>query len=133
MSTTREVAETFFALVGARDHAVAELFADEIHWYVPGEPVLPWAGPRTRKSEIEPFFRTLWSMTVPGETRIITAKLIVDGKDAVMLGQFSHVVAKTGKSFTIDMAFHLIVENGKIVHLHLYEDTLTAARAFELL
>ena len=51
----------------------------------------------------------------------------------MILGQFSHLVTKTGKRFTLDVAFHFIVKNGKLVHLHMYEDTHTAANAFELL
>ena len=58
-------------------HCVAELFADNIRWYVPGEPALPWSGKRTKNSEVAPFFPELWPWAVLGESRLHTAKLML--------------------------------------------------------
>jgi ketosteroid isomerase-like protein len=48
----------------------------------------------------------------------------------LILGTFTHTVAKNGREFTTPSALHLVVEDGRITRLHLYEDTLTVYRAF---
>jgi ketosteroid isomerase-like protein len=58
--TTRDVVEEFFGLLAGGDpDKVAEVFADDIDWYVPGSASLPWTGPRTKRSEVADYFRTL--------------------------------------------------------------------------
>jgi uncharacterized protein len=132
MTTNTETVRTFFALVGERDLKLIELFADEFHWYVPGDPHFPWSGKRSQKSELPGFFAALWPMTVPGETNVRVDQFIEAGSHVVVMGEFDHKVASTGDRFKVEVVFHFIIEAGKIVHLHMYEDTLAAARAFRL-
>ena len=48
----------------------------------------------------------------------------------VLLAVFTHTAVASGKEFTTPVAMHLMVEGGRIVGMHLYEDTLTVAEAF---
>jgi ketosteroid isomerase-like protein len=55
--------------------------------------------------------------------------MIVEGGDLVVLGTFTHTFRASGKEFTTPSAMHLVVEDGEIVRMHLYEDTLAVHRA----
>ena len=56
--TTAEVVHAFLERLGTGDvEGVTELFADDIDWWAPGT-VLPWAGRRSRRSEVPEFFRS---------------------------------------------------------------------------
>ncbi len=132
MTTNAEIVQAFFAMVGARDLKLIDLFADEFDWHVPGAPHFPWSGNRTRKDQIPAFFEALWPMTVEGETQVRVDHFIVADSHVIMTGAFDHRVVATGERFTIAVAFHFIIADGKIVHMHMYEDSLAAAHAFSL-
>ncbi|WP_419707216.1 nuclear transport factor 2 family protein [Promicromonospora sp. NFX87] len=129
--TSRAVAEQFVERLGRQDQdGIQELFAADIDWYVPGSDALPWTGRRTRREEVAPYFTTMWPYYVHGKSRVALERFIVDGADVMLLGTFTHTVAASGKDFTTPSAMHLVVEDGRIVRLHLYEDTLTVEQAF---
>ncbi|MEU9337072.1 nuclear transport factor 2 family protein [Streptomyces sp. NPDC048290] len=129
--TPRAVAGQFVERLGKQDqHGIQELFAPEIDWHVPGSDKLPWTGSRTRREEVAPYFTTMWPHYVPGESRVVLERTIVEGTDVVLLATFSHVIATSGKRFTTPASLHLVIEDGQIVQLHLYEDTLIVDQAF---
>ena len=128
---TEEIVNGFFGRLAARDpDGMAEHFAEDIDWYVPGNPALPWIGRRSRRADVADYFRTMWPHFEPGKSTASVEKLIVSGNDAVMLGTFSHAAAGTGRLFTTPVAMHLAVAHGKIVRLYLYEDTWAVSQAF---
>jgi uncharacterized protein len=129
--TTREVVETFFGLLAGGDpDKVAQIFADDIDWYVPGSPSLPWTGPRTKRNEVADYLRTLGANILPDENVDDIEALLVDGEHAVMLGRFTRVAKGTGRRYVTPIAMHLQVAGDKIVKLHLYEDTFAVAEAY---
>lgn len=129
--TSRAVAERFLECLGRQDQdGIQELFAADIDWHVPGNDELPWTGRRTRREEVASYFTTMWPHFVPGRSEVTLERVIVDGGDVVLLGVFTHTVASSGKRFTTPSATHLVVEDGQIVRMHLYEDTLAVDRAF---
>lgn len=129
--TPRAVAERFVERLGRQDQdGIQELFAADIDWYVPGGEKLPWTGRRTRREDVAPYFTTMWPHFLPGKSKVVLERIVVDGGDVMLLGVFTHTVAATGKEFTTEAAMHLAVEDGVIVRMHLYEDTLTIDQAF---
>ncbi|WP_166847659.1 nuclear transport factor 2 family protein [Isoptericola sp. BMS4] len=129
--TSRAVAEQFVERLGRQDQdGIQELFAADVDWYVPGDDSLPWTGRRTRREDVAPYFTAMWPHFVPGESEIVLERVVVDGGDVMLLGVFTHTAASTGRAFTTPSAMHLVVEDGEIVRMHLYEDTLAVARAF---
>ena len=129
--TTAEIVNTFLARLDAGDiDGIGELFAEEVDWYVPGEAHLPWAGPRSRRAEVSEFFHDLESRFEPGKSDVTLEKVLVDGDDAVVLGTFHRTFVKTGQSFDNPEAMHLAVSDGKIVRMHLYEDTAMVRDAY---
>ncbi|MFJ9620873.1 nuclear transport factor 2 family protein [Streptomyces sp. NPDC101181] len=130
--TSRSVADQFVQRLGGQDQdGIQELFAADIDWYVPGSDSLPWTGRRIRREEVAPYFTTMWPHFVAGKSKVALDRIVVDGGDVILLGIFTHTVAATGKEFTTPSAMHLVVEDGEIVRMHLYEDTLSVAEAFK--
>ncbi|MFI0355398.1 nuclear transport factor 2 family protein [Actinomadura sp. 9N407] len=129
--TSRTVAEKFVERLGRQDpDGIQELFAEEIDWYVPGRAALTWTGRRTRREEVAPYFTTMWPHFAPGRSKVALERVIVNGGDVVLLAAWTHTVVATGKEFTTPAAIHLMVEDNRIVRMHLYEDTLTVDKAF---
>ncbi|MCT9114306.1 nuclear transport factor 2 family protein [Streptomyces mirabilis] len=129
--TTRDVVEKFFGLLAGGDpDKVAEVFADDIDWYVPGSASLPWTGPRTKGSEVADYLRTLGANIVPEKNIDDVEALLVQGDHAVMLGRFTRVAKSTGRTFDMPIAMHLQVAGDKIVKMYLYEDTLKVSEAY---
>ncbi|MFF0142180.1 nuclear transport factor 2 family protein [Streptomyces sp. NPDC005227] len=126
----RETVGKFFRLLGEGDvGGVADVFTEEIDWYVPGdEKVLAWVGRRTRRDEVPGYFMALGSAFDPAQGGTNIDKILVDGADAVALCTFSLVVRSNGRRFSMPVAFHFTVESGRLVRLHLYEDTELVAR-----
>ncbi|MFD6950158.1 ketosteroid isomerase [Nocardiopsis sp. TSRI0078] len=129
--TSRTVAEKFVERLGRQDpDGIQELFAEEIDWHVPGSDALSWAGRRTRREEVAPYFTTMWPHFAHGRSEVLLERVIADGGDVVLLAVWTHTVVATGKEFTTPAAIHLVVEDNQIVRMHLYEDTLTVEKAF---
>ncbi len=110
--------------------AIAELFAEQIDWYVPGNPALPWVGRRTSRSEVAEYFRTMWQNFEAGKSTSVLDSIIVLDDDAVIFATFSHTAASTGRTFQTPVALHLAIRDGQITKLHLYEDTWLVSNAF---
>ncbi|MBD0842104.1 nuclear transport factor 2 family protein [Streptomyces sp. TRM68416] len=129
---SRTVAEKFVERLGRQDRdGIQELFSEEIDWYVPDSTALPWTGRRTRREQVAPYFTTMWSHLAEGRSKVVLERFIVDGGDVVLLAVFTHTAAPTGKEFTTPVALHLAIEDGRITRLHVYEDTLAVAEAFD--
>ncbi|WP_330468942.1 nuclear transport factor 2 family protein [Streptomyces longwoodensis] len=130
--TSRAVVEKFLERLGRQDpDGIQELFSEEIDWHVPGSGALRWTGRRTRREEVAPYFSTMWQHFAHGQSRVILERFIVDGGDVVVLAVFTHTAVPTGKEFTTPVAMHLAIKDGRIARMHLYEDTLTVAKAFD--
>jgi uncharacterized protein len=128
----RETVESFFRLLGEGDaDRVAELFAEEVDWLIPGNENLPWIGHRSARRQIPEVIKIIGGVHVPGKSEASIQKILVDGSDAVALGRFTHTVTATGHPYSMLVAFHFTVENGQIVRMNMYEDTYLVSKAFE--
>lgn len=132
MTTISEITTTFLERLGAQDaDGLGELFADDIDWFVPGDPALtPWAGKRTRKSDVPQYFQALWGALEPGKSVVSVESIVVDGDQAVIFAVFDHVAAPTGRPFHTDVAMRLTAIDGKLTRMHLFEDTAATAAAY---
>ena len=129
--TTEDLIMSFLQRIGAHDaDAIAELFAEDIDWYVPGNPALPWIGRRSRRSEVASYFCTLWDQFAPGTQEASLERVVVMGEDAVAFLAVVATSASTGRAFRTPMAIHVKVVSGKIAQMHLYEDSWAVSKAF---
>jgi uncharacterized protein len=128
--TTVFVIEEFFRRLGTGDRAsVLDLFADEFDLLVAGADFVPWTGPRSTKGELDQF---LAAVVAEVETREFAIdQVVVDGRDGVALGHATHLVCRTGRTFSGRFALHVVVAHGQIVKYHMFEDSHAIAEAFQ--
>ena len=127
---TRAIVVEFLAarMTGNAERLV-ELFADEVDWQLAENPAAPWIRPRSTGAECAAQFTELMEHTVPEHARASIDTFLVDGNDAVLMGHLSGTVRETAKSFEGPFALRLTVEEGRITRHHLYENSLSIARA----
>ncbi|MEU9353487.1 nuclear transport factor 2 family protein [Streptomyces griseoloalbus] len=127
---TRAVVREFLAARAAGDTGrLVALFAEEVDWLLAENPAVPWIRPRSTAAECAAQFTELMEGTVPEDARARVDTVLVDGRDAVLMGHLSGTVRATGKSFAGPFALRLTVEDGRITRHHLYENSLSIAEA----
>ncbi|MBB5079499.1 nuclear transport factor 2 family protein [Nonomuraea endophytica] len=131
---TRAVVEELLRRIAEGDHErTAELFAEQLDWRLDwpadGHPAVPWIRPRSSRADVADHFRSLSAHHVPELNGTSVARILVDGADAVVLGEIVQTVRANGAAYTSPFALHLTVEEGLIIRYHIYEDSLTVARA----
>lgn len=130
---TRAVVTEFLGrLAGGDPDRIAGLFADVVDWQLDwpeaGHPAVPWIRERSTRADVADHFRALNAFH--GERGGTTPGILVDGRDAVVLGEIRQTVKASGRPYAARCALHLTVEGGLITRYHVYEDSLTVAQAF---
>ncbi|MES5817520.1 nuclear transport factor 2 family protein [Streptomyces sp. RG80] len=136
-TTTRAVTEELLRRIGAGDpERIAELYADQGDWKLnwPREehdrPATPWIRHRSTRADAAAHYRELAAHHLPGQAATQIERVLVDGADAVVLGEIRQTARATGRPYRARFALHLTVEGGLIIRHHVYEDSLAVARAF---
>lgn len=126
---TRDVVNELLKRMGEGDiPAVVELFAEDAHWEIPGDPeIVPWVG-RRQVDAIPEFFRTMGGLTDRELFEI--ERVIVDGSNAVLIGRARVVVRSTGKVIDTPFAVDIVVNaEGRISRYYMFEDSWGVALA----
>ncbi len=130
-SSLENLVSRFLQALGRKDaEGVAALFADDIDWYVPGHPDLPWTGTRSRGAQVAEYFRTMWPHFDSDKSSVQLDKLVLSGEDAVIFATFAHTARSTGRSWVTPAVLHLVAADGRFIRMHLSEDTEAVTRAF---
>jgi ketosteroid isomerase-like protein len=112
---------------------IAELFTETVDWQLDwpeeGHPAVPWIRQRSTRAGVADHFRLLNEFHVPEKRGGVAPRILVDGPDAVVLGEIRQTLKATGKAYRAYCALHLTVEGGAITRYHVYEDSLTVAQA----
>lgn len=121
---TRALVLELFQRMAARDpERIAELFADEVDWYIPGDTgVAPWVGRRHTRAQVVEFYRMLYAAVTPLGADL--QHLLVDGDVAVASGEFSSRMERTGRVLDSLFFIQATVRDGRIIRYRLLEDTL---------
>ncbi|RKT85368.1 Ketosteroid isomerase-related protein [Saccharopolyspora antimicrobica] len=132
--STRAGAEEFLRrLAGGDPDRIADLFAEEVDWVLDwpsgGHPAVPWIRPRSTRAEVAEHFRAIADFHVPEKAAGSASRVLVEGQDAVVLGDIRQTVRATGRSYTALCALHLTFGNGLITRYAVYEDSLSVAEA----
>ncbi|MEO6315251.1 MAG: nuclear transport factor 2 family protein [Chitinophagaceae bacterium] len=128
---TRQLVTDFLQRLSIQDaDGLQDLFADEIDWYVPGNPALPWTGVRSVRTAVAAYFRKLWQLLAPGKSIVTPGSIVIQDEAAVVFASFTHTVAATGTVFHNPVALHITIAGNRIYKLHLYEDTWVVSNAF---
>lgn len=135
--TTRTVVADLLQRIGhAEPERIAELYAERVDWRLDwpegahGSPATPWIRHRATRADAADHFRELAAHHVPGHVGTEIERVLVDGEDAVVLGEIRLTARPTGRPYRARFALHLTVRDGVIVRHHVYEDSLAVSLAF---
>ncbi|GAB2872394.1 nuclear transport factor 2 family protein [Streptomyces deserti] len=136
-TSTRSVVQELLRRIGEGDpERIAELYAEHGDWKLSwpqdehGRSATPWIRHRSTRGDAAAHYRELAAHHVPGEAATEIERILVDGDDAVVLGEIRQTARPTGRPYRARFALHLTVRDGRIVRHHVYEDSLAVARAF---
>ncbi|MDX2396073.1 MULTISPECIES: nuclear transport factor 2 family protein [unclassified Streptomyces] len=137
-TTTRAVLEELLRRIGEGDaERIAEMYAERSDWKLDwpeaehGRTDTPWIRHRSTRADAAAHYRDLAAHHVPGQAATEIERILVDGGDAVVLGEIRRTARSTGRPYRARFALHLTVEDGLVVRHHVYEDSLAVAQAFE--
>ncbi|HLU54912.1 MAG TPA: nuclear transport factor 2 family protein [Pseudonocardia sp.] len=135
MHTAETVHEFLHRIAEGDPERIGQLFAERVDWkldWPDGDHTraVPWIRHRSTRAEAADHFRELAAHHVPGESDAHVHAVLVDGADAVVLGEVAHTAKPTGRRYAAAFALHLTVADGLITRYHVYEDSLAVARAF---
>lgn len=135
MPATRQVVEGLLErFATGSPQEIADAFVPEaIDWYVPGAERFPWTGRRSTRADVVAYVELLAGLFTTGRDDIAVHRLLTDGDDATVIGAISRTLVESGRTCVSPMVMHLTVRGGAIARLHLYEDTLVVATAFDAL
>ncbi len=138
-TNTRTVVEELLRRIGGGDdpERIAELYAEQGDWKLDwpeaehGRTATPWIRHRSTRADAAAHYRQLAEYHVPEGAGTEVERILVDGSDAVVLGEIRQTARPTGRAYRARFALHLTVEDGLVTRHHVYEDSLAVARAFE--
>lgn len=137
-ATTRAVVEELLRRIGEGDpEHIAELYAEPGDWKLDwpraehGRGATPWIRDRSTRADAADHYRQLAEHHVPGQAATEIERILVDGHDAVVLGEIRQTARSTGRAYRARFALHLTVQDGLVTRHHVYEDSLAVAQAFD--
>ncbi|MFJ8388835.1 nuclear transport factor 2 family protein [Streptomyces sp. NPDC094438] len=135
---TRTVVEELLRRIGQGDSEhIAELYAEQGDWKLDwpeaehGRTATPWVRHRSTRADAAAHYRELAEHHVPERAATEVERILIDGNDAVVLGEIRQIARLTGRAYQARFALHLTVEDGLVTRHHVYEDSLAVAQAFE--
>ncbi|MGQ4443914.1 nuclear transport factor 2 family protein [Streptomyces violaceoruber] len=138
LTNTRSVVEDLLRRIGTGDpEHIAALYADQGDWRLDwpeaehGRPATPWIRHRSTRADAAAHYREIAEHHLPQQADTEVERILVDGNDAVVLGEIRQTARSTGRAYRARFALHLTVENGLVTRHHVYEDSLAVAQAFE--
>ena len=136
--TTRAVVEELLRRIGEGDpERIAELYAEPGDWKLSwpdaehGRSATPWIRHRSTRADAAAHYRELAEHHVPEHVDTVVERILVDGDDAVVLGEIRQTARPTGRAYRARFAMHLTIEDGLVTRHHVYEDSLAVAQAFD--
>ncbi len=137
-TSTRTVIEELLRRIGEGDpERIAEMYAEQGDWKLSwpeaehGRAATPWIRHRSTRADAAAHYRELAEHHVPEQVATEIERILVDGSDAVVLGEIRQTARPTGRAYLARFALHLTVADGLVTRHHVYEDSLAVAQAFE--
>jgi uncharacterized protein len=135
MHTRKTVEELLRRIANGDPEKIAQLYADVVDWLLDWPEgdyaqTVPWIRRRSTRAGVADHYRLINEHHVPQESAARVHAVLVDGPDAVVLGELVNTAKPTGRRYVAAFALHLTVVDGLITRHHVYEDSLAVARAF---
>jgi ketosteroid isomerase-like protein len=135
--STRDVVQELLRRIGEGDpERIAEMYAERGDWKLDwpesehGRVETPWIRHRATRADAADHFRLIAEHHVPEKADTVIERILVDGDDAVVLGEIRQTARATGRAYRSRFALHLTVEGALVTRHHVYEDSLAVAQAF---
>lgn len=135
---TKAAVQRLLGRIGDGDpELIAELYADDCDWRLDWpedehrSSATPWIRHRRSRSDAADHFRILGEFHRAEEAATTVDRILVDGADAVVLGEIRQTARTTGRAYRSRFALHLTFADGLVVRHHVYEDSLSVYRAFQ--
>ncbi|QFG22090.1 nuclear transport factor 2 family protein [Actinomadura sp. WMMB 499] len=135
-STRTVVEELLGRIAGGDPEQIAAMYAERVDWRLDwpeaehGRAATPWIRHRSTRADAAAHFRQIAEHHVPEKVDTQVERILVDGSDAVVLGEIRQTARPTGRAYRARFALHLTVEDGLVTRHHVYEDSLAVATAF---
>ncbi|MFE0173241.1 nuclear transport factor 2 family protein [Streptomyces sp. NPDC059002] len=137
-TNTRTAVEELLRRIAEGDpERIAEMYAEQGDWKLDwpeaehGRTATPWIRHRSSRADAAAHYRELAEYHVPEDVATEVERILVDGDDAVVLGEIRQTARPTGRAYQARFALHLTIEDGLVTRHHVYEDSLAVAQAFE--
>ncbi|MEU6003415.1 nuclear transport factor 2 family protein [Streptomyces sp. NPDC047197] len=137
-ANTRTVVEELLRRIGeGNPEGIAEMYAEQGDWKLAwpeaehGRTATPWIRHRSTRADAAAHYRELAEYHVPEHVATAVERILVDGSDAVVLGEIRQTARPTGRAYKARFALHITVADGLVTRHHVYEDSLAVAQAFE--
>ena len=137
-SATRTVVEELLRRIGTGDpDATSTLYAPVVDWKLDwpadehGRTETPWIRHRSTRADVAEHYREISRYHVPEQNGTVIERILIDGTEAVVLGEIRQTARPTGRAYRSRFALHLTVENDLITRHHVYEDSIAVAQAFD--
>lgn len=137
-ANTRTVVEELLRRIGEGDpDRIAELYAEQSDWKLDwpeaehGRPATPWIRHRSTRADAAAHYREIAEHHVPEQAATEVERILIDGNDAIVLGEIRQTARSTGRAYRARFALHLTVEDGLVTRHHVYEDSLAVVQAFD--
>lgn len=127
--TSLTVAQNFLGNLGRGDtKAVAELFAEDAQWDIPGDTTaFPWIGRKNGSNAVVEFIET--STQLIERIKLEVQDILANERRAVILGELASRVRSTGKVIETPFAVILGITDGKISHYRMLENSYAVSLA----
>ena len=113
---------------GAAPDDVATLVSEDVSFEIPGDvTAFPWIGDKVGRQAFAGFVRDQRKLLVSDVFRV--DDILVSDTRAVILGELSGAVRKTGKTVATYFAIVLTIANGKIGRFQMLENSFAASQA----
>ncbi|MFD3744821.1 nuclear transport factor 2 family protein [Nocardia sp. NPDC058633] len=137
-SATRTVVEELLRRIGSGDaDTISAIYAPVSDWKLDwpdnehGRTETPWIRHRATRADVAEHYREVSRHHLPEQNETVIERILIDGPDAVVLGEIRQTARPTGRAYRARFALHLTVENDLVTRHHVYEDSLAVAQAFD--
>lgn len=104
------------------------LLTDDVIWHVDGDTNVLSIGLMSGKEQVGKWINHFPNILTPINFNI--NQTLINGNEAVVLGDFRYRVNKTGHLISSDLAIHFTLRNNKIARYHIFEDSLLLSQSF---
>ncbi|MFL6446174.1 MAG: nuclear transport factor 2 family protein [Bryobacteraceae bacterium] len=108
--------------------AILDISTSDSEFYSPGPEVIPYAGIKKGRAEIQSYFDVLLATQKNAKLRI--DQFVAQGDTVVAIGNYSAQVIATGKSMNSPVALVFHIRDGKIARHIVFGDTAALAASY---